>query len=174
LKTLDHHIRENSPRAQYIVLSGVPSTNEDLIESQLVTGFSAPCSLTSASCPFNCKTTSRASSFSGAKNDVDADAGAGIGGAGDLDLGDFTRLEPLLLGSTVSLFVPRTLTLRVVDTKTRRVRHRASRIRTNVRSPKGRTINVLVLDHHIIGLDRPLSLVRVTLFYRRTRLALLR
>ncbi len=88
-------------------------------------GFSAPCSLTSAWCPFNCKTVSRASSFSSVDNDADADVDAGIGGAGDLDLGDFTRLDPLLLGSTVSLFATRTLALRVAVTKTRRIRHRA-------------------------------------------------
>ncbi len=63
----------------------------------------------------------RASSFSSADNDADANADAGIGGAGDLDLGDFTRLPPLLLGSTASLFAPRTLALRIVDTKARRV-----------------------------------------------------
>ena len=68
---------------------------------------------------------SRASSFSSVDNDADADVDAGIGGAGDLDLGDFTRLDPLLLGSTVSLFATRTLALRVVVTKTRRIRHRA-------------------------------------------------
>lgn len=68
---------------------------------------------------------SRASSLSSVDNDVDADVDAGIGGAGDLDLGDFMRLDPLLLGSTASLFATRTLVLRVADTKTRRGRHHA-------------------------------------------------
>ena len=68
---------------------------------------------------------SRASSFSSADNDVDADAAAGIEGAGDLDLGDFKRLDALLPGSTVSLFAPRTLALRVADTETRHLRHHA-------------------------------------------------
>ena len=107
------------------MLSRVPRTNEDLTDLLLLAGFSALGSLTSASCPFNCNTVSRASSFSSADNDVGAGTGAGIGGAGDFDLGDFTRLDPLLLGSTVSLFAPLTLALRVVVTKTRRVMHRA-------------------------------------------------
>lgn len=81
--------------------------------------FSAAYSRTSASCPFSWMIASRASSFS---NGVDAG-----GGAGDLDLGDFTRLVPLLIGSTISLFAPRTLALRGAGTNTRSVREGISR-----------------------------------------------
>ena len=63
-------------------------------------------------------TVSRTSSLSSADNGADA----GIGGAGDLDLGDFTRLAPLLLASTISLFATRILALRGADTNTPRVR----------------------------------------------------
>ena len=116
-------------------------------------------------------TVSRTSSLSS----TDDGADAGVGGAGDLDLGDFTRLTPLLLASTISLFATRILALRGADTNTRRVRG-SSHGRTGTRSPKqGRTVNDLLLDPYIIGLVDPLSLVRVTLFYSRcARLALLR
>ena len=59
---------------------------------------------------------SLASSFSGMDNGADPDPDTSVVGAGELDLGDFTRLAPFLFDSATSLFAIRTLALREVDT----------------------------------------------------------
>jgi hypothetical protein len=57
------------------------------------------------------------SSFSTADDGADGSTA----GAGDLDLGDFTRFAPFLFGSEPSPFAPRVLALREADTSKCRV-----------------------------------------------------